>query len=278
MPSVRVSVGKHGFEYPGDKICVDDPRHVIPFIREADIIVFMHSSFLALNEFYVGKRAFVFHGGTAYRQSPGKLNQFFNSFVEGSLIQTFDLWGLGAKNPSWVLPAVDTAFLQPVYSDPTKSRLVIGHYPSSSFKGTDTILKWAETIPKDRYEFKYDPQILPWAENIERIKECDILLEACMPDQGGVRYGFWGVQALEAAALGKIVASHFFGKEDYEKAFGPCPIIPTTDLGELEKFREFLEMASQVELLSCQTLFRQWVERFHSYEAVGRRLANVFRV
>lgn len=274
---MRVSLGKHGFKYPGDQICVDDARHVIPFILEADVVVFMHSSYLALTEYYKGRRLFVFHGGTAYRQNSQKMNQFFDSFVEGALIQTFDLWGLGAQNRSWVIPPVNLELIQPAYSAP-KDRLVIGHFPSSKFKGTDLILKWAETLQKDRYEFRCDPQILPWAENLSRMKECDIILEACSPEQGGAQYGFWGMQALEAAAMGKIVASHFFGREDYEKSFGPCPIFPTTDIGELDKFRKLLDTISHEDLLAYQPTFRKWVERFHSYEAVGRRLAHVLRV
>ena len=88
VPSAAVSVGKHGFNYPRTGVVVDHPLDTVPYIRSADIVMFMHSSYIDLGDLYKGKRLFVMHGGTAYRQDYESINAHFNPIVEKCMIQT----------------------------------------------------------------------------------------------------------------------------------------------------------------------------------------------
>jgi len=200
---------KHGMKYPRHGIQVESAFELLPYVRDANIIVFMHSSFVDFGDEYRGKRLFVFHGGTMYRQNPEQLNALFNPLVEKSLIQTADLLGLGAKNEVWVLPPVDTENIQPVY-EPQADKPVIAHYPSNQWKGTDIILEAIDELKKEGldFHFNYSAQIVPWEDNIKRMSQCDIYIDALCPMQGDKKYGEWGVQTLEAMALGKVVLSH----------------------------------------------------------------------
>lgn len=265
------------------------PKHGIPlkgkavkkYAKEADIIQFMHSQWFNVD--LKSKRVFVFHGGGSYREYHGKLNKTFNKVVEKSIIQTGDLFGLGAKNEVWLLPAVDTNMLKPVYKRKS-NKIIIGHFPSGAkVKNSEGIRKVIEKVRKDfghkfDYVFSFHPAM--WVNQIKRVSECDIYIEACAPTLKGKtkivrKYGEWGVAAIEAAALGKVVISHFLSHKRYEKEYGQCGIKVANSLDEMEvQLRKLLSL-SDSELLQIRKDTRAWVEKYHSYKAVGERLKKV---
>jgi hypothetical protein len=219
----------------------------------------------------------VFHGGTDYRQNFRKVNRKFNRIVEKSIIQTADMLGLGAKNEVWVLPAVDSEKLKPVY-ERISSKKVIGHFPSSEAnKNTDLIIEviWrlkADPLIDSKFVFIPPTGGTGWSENIKRMSECDIYIEACAPKQRKRKYGEWGITALEAAALGKTVVTHFLSLDKYEQEYGDCALNVANSAQDLEGvLRKLIEMDNN-ELLRNKKKTRKWLETNHSYQAVGRRL------
>ena len=272
-----LTLNRHPFDYPesASKVSI---RKMRAGAKKAKIIQFMHSQHIRLGSLK-GKRVFVFHGGTDYRQRPGEINRFFNPRVEKSITQTADLLGLGAKNEVWVFPAVDTNKIKPVYTR-TSEKKVLAHFPSSEKnKNTALVLDTLEEMKGDPLiggEFDFMPSAgrVSWSENIKRISECDIYIEACAPTQGAKRYGEWGVSALEAAALGKIVVTHFLSRERYEKEFGPCPLDVANDAEELRNVLRRVISMSDDDLARAKSEMRRWVESTHSFQATGRRLMD----
>jgi hypothetical protein len=218
--------------------------------------MFMHSSYIAIDKEYEGKRLFVFHGGTAYRQNYEALNKHFNPIVEKCVVQTADLLGKGAKNEVWVLPPVDTKNIQPVY-EPQRDKPVVAHYPSNEWKGTPMIVGVIGKLMKDHdFYWECSSDILPWEENMKRMAQCDIYIDGVCPTQGKERYGEWGVQALEAMALGKVTLAH-------GSVAGPILILSENALTNY--LRQLLDRGTRWEKMEM----RRRVEEDHSYEAVG---------
>jgi glycosyltransferase involved in cell wall biosynthesis len=252
---------------------------ILPKLREAKAVQLMHSRrfpSLPLD----GKFVVVFHGGSRYRMRPDEMNQIFNPIVDKSIIQTGDLLGLGAKNEEWVLPCIDVDDFEPQIK-PTQSKRIIAHYPHKGYvKGTETIYNvlWQVHDQKSKcantkgWKFLIDDKHLPWRENLERIAKCDVYIEAMNPTLREKPYGEWGLTALEAAALGKVVITHFQSYKRYAKEYGPCPLIVANSRSELVKAVKYVLRISHEDLQMLKVETRNWVERNHSFKAVGERL------
>ncbi|MGD2072265.1 MAG: hypothetical protein PVG65_02105 [Candidatus Thorarchaeota archaeon] len=259
------------------------PQKFSRYYKDAKIIIFMHSIYQKDSQIK-NKRLFVFHGGGRYRFNADRINRIFNPVVEKSLIQTGDLLGLGSKNEEWLLPAVDIENLKPVYKR-KKEKIVVGHFPSSTMvKGSKNINKAIKRLRKtfgDKFKYVFSSQVVPWDKQIQRISKCDIYIEACKPklrSKGQGRphiYGEWGVSALEAAALGKVVISHFLSYKRYEKEYGECAIKVANSVDEIESRLKELLLLNNNEFLKTQKSTREWVEKYHSYKAVGERLKKI---
>lgn len=208
------------------------------------------------------------------------VNDFFNPKVTKTIIQTADLLGLGAKNEVWIMPPANLDLLKADYTPcRTDGKLSIGHFPSSNCKGSYGILESFRKLKKnnpDRLEYHIDSNTVSWKENIERMKKCDIIIDAIAPVQGSKRYGEWGVTALEAAAMGKIVISHFGGYDKYIEEFDrDCRLFVANTLAQMEfSICSILAMTQDI-LREIKMQTREWVERSHSYEAVGNRMRKL---
>jgi len=254
-------------------------KKIRSYAKSAEIIQFMHSQIIDLN--LKNKRVFVFHGGSVYRRDSDKKNKLFNPIVEKSIIQTGDLLGLGAKNEVWVPAGVDTNKIKPVYKR-QGDKIIIGHFPSNPLvKSSSEINRAMKNIRKkfgNKFEYISSSKKLNWNKHIQRVSKCDIYIDACTPilkttkSPRGNKYGEWGVAAPEAAALGKVVISHMLSCKRYEEEFGKCEIrVANSIQGVTNHIIKFLKM-SDVELLQIKKDTRAWVEKFHSYEFMGRRL------
>jgi glycosyltransferase involved in cell wall biosynthesis len=247
---------------------------------ESDSIQFMQGQFLNTGLDLSKKRVFVFYGGSNYRKNYEDLNKIFNPIVEKSIIQTGDLLGLGAKNEVWLLPGIDAENIYPVFMKPDKTKkITIGHFPSSAkTKGSEQINNSMEKLKRkfgDKFTYIYSDEMVSWAEQLNRMSKCDIYIEACMPALKGKRYGEWGMSALEGAALGKIVVSHFRSYPKYKKVYGEeCGIVVANTVDQLETQLKWLLQLSATELLELQYRTRQWLEDKHSYEPVGMKMKD----
>jgi len=250
------------------------------YAQQAKVIQFMHSVHLNLG--VKNKRIFVYHGGGRYRENFERLNKIFNPIVEKCIIQTADLLGLGAKNEVWLLPAVDTEKIKPVYKRQSK-KIIVGHFPSSKLvknsKGINEVIERLKKDFGDKFEYINSSSMVNWDEHMKRVSKCDIYIEACTPRLKGKKtvnkYGEWGVAGVEAAALGKVVITHFLSHKRYEKEYGKCCLKTANSLEAIEKHMRKLLTLNNKELLQIKKNTRAWVEKFHSYYAVGKRMKEI---
>ncbi|GAG24586.1 unnamed protein product, partial [marine sediment metagenome] len=235
---------RHKLEYPNQGVCGKYKKRV-------DVVIFMHSQLVKVN--LSGKRVFVHHGGSAYREKHKKLNKIFNPIVKRSIIQTADLLGLGAKNEVWLLPGIDTESIKPVYE--RHEKVIIGHFPSKArIKNSKAINKVISRLKGD-FEYIYSPEGVTWEKQMERMSKCDVYIDGCMPKINKRRYGEWGMAALEAAALGKVVISHFLSQDKYK---GKCGIKVANSPAEIESHLKALLALTDEELLKEKQATRAW--------------------
>ena len=265
----------HLFEYPEQGMLVLSPRKVGQYLEKAKVIQFMHSQFAPTDVDLKDKRVFVFHGGTAYRQNAEMINKFFNPIVQGSIIQSTNLIGLGAKNEHWLLPCINANNYEPNYKRVDNERLIIGQFHYNT-KGKKTeiigeVIKKLNADPETTNKFSLiqDTKRVVWKNNIQRFARCDVII-----DQFG---GVWGLTTLEAAALGKIVLTSFDGIKAYEKEYGECSlVIVQNNLDDIVRHLKHLILLSDDELVQMKQASRAWVERFHCYEFIGNKLREIY--
>ena len=268
---------------------MDMPHHtptaesMKPFLDAAEVIVFMHSNpnLLTIPYDFGKKKCAVFHGGSEYRNKPEAINELFNEKVYVSLVQTASLLKLGAKNEQWVMPPVDTDFIRPVKTN--NERTIVGHFPRSALvKGTEEINRVVCSLSwKHKFHYLFSAYQVDWMENLRRMARCDIYIAAMKPMLSGKPYG-GGIEVtdLESAALGKVTVTHFACHlERYIREFGNrLPLYIANEPKELFDTLDLLLGISRKELDDIKDETRAWVEKNHSYEAVGKRLREVLKV
>jgi len=278
VDALAITAKLHGFDYTkqAKQVPVESWRN---YFADSQIIVNMHSR--EHTGKLPGKHLAVFHGGAKYRETPKLYNDIFNRYVDVSLIQTGDLLGLGAKNEVWTLPPIDLETIKPrlgIHGD----KLKIAHYPRhAEDKGGPAVNRVVELLQASSklnslFDYSFTSEHVSWPESIARMADCDIYIEAMAPTHLGKPHGAWGITALEAAALGKIVVTNFAHAELYRKTYGFCALQVANSETELELVLRRLLAMSTRELENLQVDSREWVERAHSYEAIGRRLKEVF--
>jgi len=253
-------------------------RQAINFSKNCDIIQYMHSVKVKIPIDLKGKKVVVYHGGSKYRQNSKRLNSFWNPIINCAIIQTYDLYGLGAKNEKWLLPPIDTKNLRAVYKTKNKN-IIVGHYPSSEKeKGSQIIQRNIDFIKKEipNFEYKFSSDRVLWEDQIKRLQDVDIYIEMMKLKQGDRQYGHWGMSALEAAALGKIVITNFFGYEEYIKQYGKCALKVANNEKELTDILIKLLNMPVEELIKLKIATRKWVEKNHSYHVVGSKLRSIY--
>lgn len=275
VDSMMVKLNRHHFAYP-EQGTICNMRKIVSLAQQAKIIQYIHSEYINVGPLK-GKRVFVIHGGSKYRQNADKINRLFNPIVEKTIIQTADLLDLGAKNQVWVLPPIDIDLIKPVYQM-KNNKIIIGHYPSAAgVKGSSVINDIIKRINKDeqfknRIQYNFSDKLVNWNQNIKRMSDCDIYIEALNLEQNGKPYGEWGITCLEAAALGKIIITHSKNSERYKKEYGECPLNIANSPEELEESLKKLILLKDSEILEKKKEIRHWVETYHNYRAIGKRL------
>lgn len=212
------------------------------------------------------------HGGSVYRQHPDSCNAVFNQIARATIIQCPDLLGLGANNEHWIYYPVDTVQLRPDFSDKAPN-LVVGHFPSNpEVKGTGVIrdilgaVSYAGTFVYNISEYR-----VPWQQNLKRMAECDIIIEGCNAKQGDKRYGEFGNQALEAAALGCAVITHCLSIDKYKAEFGEFgPEVANSPEELKEKLTRLVTDRSYLNTVKRRC--RKWSEDNHSIPVTANRL------
>lgn len=253
-------------------------------IMGSDIVVIMHSDaglLKILQEDNIlptlkrfGGKVVAFHGGTVYRQDSEKFHKDYGQLIDATIIQTFDLLNKGAKNEHWILPPVDLDRIQPDFSFKNKDKLVLGHFPSGvRWKNTTLISNTIESLDQSKVEYLHSLEKIDNHSNLLRINECDIYVEHQQYTQRGKIYGEFGVACLEAAALGKIVVTCSNAKNEYERQYDNCPLVISNSPERLRRVLDILiNYMPGNSLLVLKKRHRRWVETYHSYRAIGKRL------
>ena len=270
VDAIMFTGNSHKFKYPNQGIKFRSISKILPYIKEAKIVHLLHSQNIIPIVNLKGKKVVVSHTGSRYRTKYIEVNKIFNTFVDLSIVGG-SLYGKGAKNEYWIPGGVvDTQLLKPMYKK-SSDKIIIGHYPSSSkMKGSETITNVMKNV-KGNYIFKYNPKVISWQNNIKRLNECDIYIESFVENRS------FGIAALEAAALGKIVISAYAFKQKYEETTGELGLIPVKNQKELKEEIERIINLPKNKILEMKKRSREWVEKYHSYEAVGLRLLKIYR-
>lgn len=273
-----VTENPHRFGYENETVLTTN--QIYEKIKKADLVQVMHSDLKMLNLCKLAgkKRVIVYHAGTYFRKQSKMLNEAFNPFVERSIIALGEFAGMGAKNETYLVGAVNTDKLRPGGKS-IEPPYTLAHFPSEpTIKGTRVIERVVRNIYKTRgdFNFKLSERIIPFRENLKRISECDIYVELFAPFQDGFNYGSWGITALEAAALGKVVVTCHITEDVYHKTYGrTTPFFVSNTEGHLHsKIDELLSFPPD-KITKLQSETRRWVVENHSYKATGERLKKI---
>lgn len=239
-------------------------------IKRADVVQIFHSdtTFVEACKKH-GKRTIVYHAGSHYRDNFKKLNTVFNPVVEKSAIALGELIGLGAKNEVYVVGAVHTD-KEPEITQ--KRPYIFGHFPSNSkVKGTEKIAAMMHAVQSTPQlsQFRYNTRLIDSEQQYRRMMGCDIYVELFQPELNGRTYGSFGITALEAAAMGKVVVTMNLHRHIYETHYGSCAL----QIANTEK--EFMSTIVGLQFLGIDALItlrhntRKWVVEKHSYKATG---------
>jgi hypothetical protein len=168
----------------------------------------------------------------------------------------------------------DVENIEPRYYTPG-TKLIIGHFPSNTAKkGSSQILKVLIKLQK-KYDFviSYQSTAVPYLQNIERMRVCDIIVEQLLSEMSGVKMGILGQQAFEAAAAGNIVVSNFYYEKLHKEKYGAVPeiVIANTAAALERKIIELVQMDDDA-ISAKQKAARRWMEQYHTFEKAGEVL------
>jgi len=271
VKSQALTLSSHPFGYEKQAIKVG-LMGMMEAMESADTIIIGHSSIhllKSLSDQLKGKKVWVLHTGTPYRQAPESMNEEFNPIVTGTLTDSPEFMSLGAKNIHYIAGAIDTNKI--LFSTHKNKELTFAHYPSNpANKGTAQIKNMMAEFP---VKFICDETILPHEENLKRISECDVYIELFAPKQRGKEYGSFGVTAFEAAAIGKVVITNSLYDSVYEEAYGSSELVIANTESD---FKGCVHQLMQLQdLTHIKEINRLWIQKKHSYPATGTYLNNL---
>jgi len=270
-------------DYPIKSSIYTEWEEVEKDVTEAKVVWVMHGQVFGLRKSYIRKDHLVcaFHGGPPLlqMQEGGGVDQgFFGRYTRRDLHPVHFIQHPKLFDDCYFLekrhllsPPVDIERLKPNYFN-GKGKVVVGHFPRNTGTGliTKGYEKVLEVLNKKILPYVVNTDFIDWDKHCNRISNCDIYIEKL-----SIILREWGMSALEAAALGKIVLTQFTHRETYEKYYGKSPIISFFTREELKKVLQELATWDGERIRQKQTETRQWAEKHHSFEAVGKRLKDI---
>jgi len=271
---VCLKLKPHQFNYP-EQGKVSSIHEIIREIRSADYIQYFFSISLykTIERYLRGKRLIVWYASSDFRANKEEYLRTFNPFVHKSVIALGEFSNLGAKNEHYIVGAVDTDSILPSNKE-VSIPYQIAHYPSNpEVKGTSEIITMMDKVSKkDRWSFRSSIERVDFESQTNRLKDCDIYIELFNTTLNGEVYGSFGITALEAAAMGKIVVTMNLSKSVYEKTYGYCPFILVHDAEEFNREMNRLINMRLDQIVELQNITRDWVVKNHSYVSTGKKI------
>jgi glycosyltransferase involved in cell wall biosynthesis len=263
-----VKMERHKLAYSGQSKVVDI-RGLQQEIERGDTVQIMHSDLTCLAICKrLNKRVVVYHTGSGYRAAPQVMNNLFNPHVNFAVTDQTEFIGLGMKDEYYLTCPINTEKLKAAIT-PDRRQPLFAHYPSSTeVKGSADII---EALERAGVKYDFCHKRISHPRQIERMGKCQVYVELFKPFLNGKKYGCFGVTALEAAALGKVVITGHTTPKVYRKFYRTkTPFFtPNTKEQLLKVITKVAQMPPQ-ELYMRRLETRAWVERYHSYEATGR--------
>lgn len=234
----------------------------------ADVFIIFHSHIetLAYIDRSNNPRIIVVHTGTRFRQNYARILSETADFQHIIALPEFAEL---IPNAEYIVGCIDDKLISPM---PVFNNL-FGHFPSTpEVKGTETIKRIAREAD---ISMIIDTNRLPNDEHLRRIMIVDIVVEMHNPIQGGRPYGSFGMQALEAAAMGRVVITNNMNGQDlYQRTYGDCELeIANTEDELLKKLLHW----KYADTISKSKQVVAWYKDKHSMAATGRRWAKVLR-
>ena len=234
------------------------------------------------------KKLYLFVGDQLYRRDPQRVLSYYppltKVFYQGS-----DLKGKSPYPEAWLLPAIDTDFIK-TKDDSLSYPIRIAHYPRDPRdKGSEVINRVMSKFQQDpeyKDKFVYDYSegwITDWEKNLERLDSCDIYIEsqAYTIKSGNEERPCceFGMTALEACALSKMVITCFNSHLDYVSEFGDeSAIMPSNSEEDLEYWLKTLLELPKEKLIAGKQATREWVCENHSLRKTGERLIKLLDI
>lgn len=249
---------------------------IINEMRDSDFVQIFHSDLNALELFIHSNskaKLIVYHTGSIYRRNPKLMNSLFNPYAYKVICALPEFMGLCKMNEQYLVGAIDTDRIQPNPSHPQKP-YNIRHYPSNfEKKGTIDILRMITEIKTtDNFIFTYSVELKNMNYHYERVRECDIYIELFKPVLEGKPYGSFGIQALESAAMGKIVVTQNLNPDLYFNEYGFNRLFFADNEEDFKEIINTLIILSPKDIQELQNETRQWAVDNHSYKATGSKI------
>jgi hypothetical protein len=263
-----VKLQKHSFyEEQAEIVSYESLLHLI---ASYDIIQFFHdnsSLWSAITPEILDKKVIVYHTSSDYRKNYKVKNQLMKGAWKH--IACMPEFVVMCPGSIYMVGAVDTDKLRP-REFITGSDIIFGHYPSNpTVKGTAKIIEMMRNI-EVHFRYSDDGAIVPHESQLAMMAACDVYIEMFADKDGlGSVYGNFGITALEAGALGRLVVTQCKDIEVYRKHYGETFFYPVTDENDFLSKIEMLNSMSENDIKEEQILTRETLVRNHSYKATG---------
>lgn len=272
-----VALSPHTFDYPECSKVVTQ-EELDQLIKQYDIIQVFHSPLgLAERLKATKKPVVIYHTGTGYRQQPAPIHKAYDGWVKMhvcALPELYEAFKSRSLEPCVYMVGGVAVHLQNYQN---KTPFKVGHYPSNpDVKGTDRIAEVFQNLLLEGLPLIFDINTsrVGYADQIKRLKTCDIYVEMLAGMQGAKDYGSFGITALEAAAMGKIVITNCTHPEPYQKHYGAFPFIIANDAKELELALVELAELTPDELTELKISYQSLFFTMHTYKPTGKYIAE----
>jgi len=239
-------------------------------MKEAEVVVVHHSDpqLFELAKNNCKGKVIITHTGTRYREGHEALDVLFKDTL--ALTDETEFFAFN-PNLHYLVSPVEFELAGLIKDKPLK----FAHYPSNSeVKGTAKIMEMMAEF-KDKCNFKVGTNTVDHYFQLERMAKCDVYIELFKPELNGRPYGCFGVTALEAAALGKIVITNNLHQNVYSKAYGQCPMTIANNEWQFKNIvNSLIEMKVEI-LRSIQKEAHEIMREYHSYNATGNRILKI---